>query len=206
MFLSRISQIQQYQDAMEKEKLELERKLAENSCKDKSKPHCGPFMMKGRSKCPSLYDNYPNGKEFLLMSKCSLGRIYMSQDHKLYLPESRNLTQYINNHEEESCMATSDNTDGFDCVEIDLPKLRQYAYGVEKFALPTMCGNVNITVTEDYQLIFPCFVGIKFDKNDPKKCELEVSEALHPQDCNMEVTLSDHLIAKLKKERKEKIN
>ena len=189
---------------MEKEKFELERKLAENSCQNKSKPHCGPFMMKGRSKCPSLYDNYPNVKEFVLMSKCSLGWIYMTQDHKLYLPESRNLTQYFDNHQEEYCMASSVNTDGLDCVEIDLPKLRQYAYDVEKFALPTMCGNINITVTMDYKLIFPCFVGIKFDKNDPKKCQLEVSKDLHPQDCNMEMKLSDQLIAKIQKEKEEK--
>ena len=192
---------------MEKEKLELERKLTENSCEDKSKPHCGPFMMRGQSSCPSLYDNYPNVREFVLFSnKCVLGSIFMTHDHKLYLPESRNFTQYFDNHQEERCTTTSLNSKFLNCVEIDLPKLRQYATGIENLTIPTMCGNINITVTEDYQLILPCFVGLQFDENDPKKCQLKVSEAQHPQDCNMEMKLSDHLIAKLEKERKEKIN
>lgn len=196
--MSPLFRIRQYQDAMEKEKLELERKLAENSCQDKSKPHCGPFMMRGLSSCPNVYDDYPNIRGFSIFSNCPLASFYMSKDHRLYLPRGHNFTKYIYG-EQEMC---SSGSSGINCIEIDLPNLRLHA-NVTDFAIPTMCGNINFKVTEDYQLIFPCSVGVTFDENNPKSCKLKVSEAQHPQDCNMESRLSDQLIAKLKKERKE---
>ena len=177
----------------------MERKLAENSCEDKSKPHCGPFMMRGLPSCPSVYDNYPNIRGFSIFSNCPLASFYMSKDHKLYLPRGHNFTKY-SYEEEEMC---SSGSSGINCIEIDLPNMRLHT-NIREFAIPTMCGNIKLTVTEDYQLSFPCFVEVKFDENDPKKCELKVSEALHPQDCNMESKLSDQLIAKLENEKKEK--
>ena len=144
--------------------------------------------------CPSLFREYPNLRSFKIFCNCPLFDFSISHDNKLYLPASQNFIQYSDEDKTESC---STHAVGPNCIEIDLPELRKYAK-VEEFAIPTMCGNINITITEDYQLIAPCFVGVSFDENDASKCNfVNVNKGFYPQDCNIEMKLSDHLLSQI---------